>query len=238
MNQVHIFSSCFSSNRYFLIYRLLLLVASFTFLLVHYRIIYVARPRDVIAKCYQRRQHRMYMHGNTYIPTCTVVYWISERTAMICIKSFPACVLLCGRKWQDSVKAAYWEASYTRFEFLTAVAMKITLFWDMTPCSMINIYSVPYDGADCIFPENKNSTFFRNFCKYSYLSYYIMSGSWDSVVGIATGYGLGDRGVRVRIPVGSRILYFPRRPDRLWGPSSSFSGGKAAGAWSWPLTSN
>jgi hypothetical protein len=29
---------------------------------------------------------------------------------------------------------------------------------------------------------------------------------WDCVVGIATGYGLDDRGVRVRVPVGSRTF--------------------------------
>jgi hypothetical protein len=39
--------------------------------------------------------------------------------------------------------------------------------------------------------------------------------SRDSVVGIATGYGLDDRGVGVRVPVGSRILSFPCHPDRL-----------------------
>jgi hypothetical protein len=33
-----------------------------------------------------------------------------------------------------------------------------------------------------------------------------MFGSRDSVVGIANGYGLEDRGVRVRVPVGSRIF--------------------------------
>jgi hypothetical protein len=37
----------------------------------------------------------------------------------------------------------------------------------------------------------------------------------DSVVGIATGYGLNDGGVGVRVPVGSRIFSSPRRPDRL-----------------------
>jgi hypothetical protein len=55
----------------------------------------------------------------------------------------------------------------------------------------------------------------------------------DSSVGIATGYGLDDRGVGVRIAVGSRIFSSPRYPDRLWGrPSllSSVYGGKAAGA--------
>jgi hypothetical protein len=37
----------------------------------------------------------------------------------------------------------------------------------------------------------------------------------DSVVGIATGYGLDDQGVRVRVPVGSRIFSSPDRPDWL-----------------------
>jgi hypothetical protein len=37
--------------------------------------------------------------------------------------------------------------------------------------------------------------------------------SRDSAVGIATGYGLDDRGVGVRVPEGSRILSSPHRPD-------------------------
>jgi hypothetical protein len=44
--------------------------------------------------------------------------------------------------------------------------------------------------------------------------------SRDSSVGIATSYGLDDRGVGVRVPVGTRIFFFPRRPGRLWGPPS------------------
>jgi hypothetical protein len=36
-----------------------------------------------------------------------------------------------------------------------------------------------------------------------------------SVVDIATGHGLEDREVRVRIPVGSRIFSSPRRPDHV-----------------------
>jgi hypothetical protein len=62
--------------------------------------------------------------------------------------------------------------------------------------------------------------------------------SQDSVVGIATGYGLDNRRVGVRVPVGSRIFSSPRRPDLLLDPPNvlsngyrrPFPGGKAAGA--------
>jgi hypothetical protein len=46
-----------------------------------------------------------------------------------------------------------------------------------------------------------------------------------SAVGIATGYGLGDRGVGLRVAVGSRIVSSPRHPDRLWSPPSLLSNG-------------
>jgi hypothetical protein len=67
--------------------------------------------------------------------------------------------------------------------------------------------------------------------------------SRDSAVGIATAYGLDDRGVGVRIPVRSRNFCSLRRQDRLWGSHSphpmdtegSVAWGKEAGAWSWPL---
>jgi hypothetical protein len=59
-----------------------------------------------------------------------------------------------------------------------------------------------------------------------------------SVVDIATGYGLVDRGFRFRVPVGSRIFSSAQRPDRLWSPPSLLTNGywelfpqvKAAGA--------
>jgi hypothetical protein len=62
--------------------------------------------------------------------------------------------------------------------------------------------------------------------------------SQNSAIGIATGYGLNARRVRVRVPVGARFLSTPQRPDRLRGPrshlyngyQSSFLGGKVAGA--------
>jgi hypothetical protein len=51
----------------------------------------------------------------------------------------------------------------------------------------------------------------------SNMSYWTIMRSRDSAVGIATGYGLDDRGVGVRVLVRSRIFSSPRRPDRLWG---------------------
>jgi hypothetical protein len=58
-----------------------------------------------------------------------------------------------------------------------------------------------------------------------YIYIYITEGSRDRVVGIATGYGLNDRGVGVRVPVGSKIFSSPRRPDRFWGPPNLLSNG-------------
>jgi hypothetical protein len=68
----------------------------------------------------------------------------------------------------------------------------------------------------------------------------------DSIVGIATSYGLDDRRVWVRALIWSRIFSSPRRPERFWGSPSLlangyrrlFPRGKAAGAWSWPIISN
>jgi hypothetical protein len=56
--------------------------------------------------------------------------------------------------------------------------------------------------------------------------------SRDSVVCIATGYGLDNRGVGVRVPVGPRIFSSPRQPDRLWGPLSAYSMG-TGGSFPW-----
>jgi hypothetical protein len=50
-------------------------------------------------------------------------------------------------------------------------------------------------------------------------------GSQDSVVSTAAGYGLDDRGVGVRVPLGSKIYFSPCRPDRLWGPPNLLANG-------------
>jgi hypothetical protein len=45
----------------------------------------------------------------------------------------------------------------------------------------------------------------------------------DSVVGVVTGSGLDDRGVRVLVVVGSRIFSSACCPDWLWGPPNLLS---------------
>jgi hypothetical protein len=45
------------------------------------------------------------------------------------------------------------------------------------------------------------------------------------VDGITTAYGLVDRGVGVRVPVGSRIFISQDRLDRIWGPLNLLSNG-------------
>jgi hypothetical protein len=59
--------------------------------------------------------------------------------------------------------------------------------------------------------------FYNHIILYSviYIFYIKSRESRDSVVGIATSYGLDDRGVGVRVPVGSKIFSSPDRPDRL-----------------------
>jgi hypothetical protein len=62
----------------------------------------------------------------------------------------------------------------------------------------------------CLF----GSLLLRNVHKFI-LGYMMSEGNRDISVGIATGYGLDDRGVGVRFPVESIILSSPFRPDRL-----------------------
>jgi hypothetical protein len=98
----------------------------------------------------------------------------------------------------------------------------------------------PVDTVFCVWAA-RNSETHRDWLRVSLFSvesrhavfgmavYIYISMAWirsrDSSVGIATGYGLDDRGVGVRVPVGEIILSSPRRPDRLWGPPSLLSNG-------------
>jgi hypothetical protein len=70
--------------------------------------------------------------------------------------------------------------------------------------------------------------------------------SRNSSVGTATNYGLDDRMNGVRIPAGAGDFSLRHRVQTgsgahqvsyPVGTGGSFPGGKAAGAWSWPLTS-
>jgi hypothetical protein len=63
--------------------------------------------------------------------------------------------------------------------------------------------------------RNRGSTPYKGM---RFLSSLQRLGSRDSVVGIATGYWLDDRGVGVRVAVGSRIFSSPLRPYRVRGP--------------------
>jgi hypothetical protein len=96
-------------------------------------------------------------------------------------------------------------------------------------------------NADCSLWRTPKKT---GLClKYEYLT---LCKSHDSSVGIALGYGLDDRGSRIRFPAGAgkfSLHHYIQNGSRTYpascptGIRGSFPGGKAAGAWSWPLTS-
>jgi hypothetical protein len=66
-----------------------------------------------------------------------------------------------------------------------------------------------------------------------------MTYSQDSVVGIAIHYGLGGLRIESRYRQGFPHPFtqslWPKKPPVKWVPGF-FLGGKAAGAWRWPLT--
>jgi hypothetical protein len=59
----------------------------------------------------------------------------------------------------------------------------------------------------------------------------ILYGKQDSAVGMATACGFDDRGVEVRVPVGSRIFSSPSRRDLFRSPHSFLSIRKGFGRW-------
>jgi hypothetical protein len=70
--------------------------------------------------------------------------------------------------------------------------------------------------------------------------------SGGTSVGIATGYGMDDQGWGVRFPAGAGNVSLLQNVQTgsgndlasyPMGNRGSFPGGKAAGVWTWPLTS-
>jgi hypothetical protein len=78
----------------------------------------------------------------------------------------------------------------------------------------------------CILPQRcETQVWHQYYVSGHYPSSCLYLRSRDSVVGIATGYGLDDRRLGVRVPVQSRMFSSSRRPDRLWGPPNLLSNG-------------
>jgi hypothetical protein len=78
-----------------------------------------------------------------------------------------------------------------------------------------------------------------------FLIFTVLAKSRGSWVGTALGYGLDDRGSKVWFPAGAGNFSLHHRVQNgsgahpgsyPMGTRGSFPGGKAAGAWSWPLT--
>jgi hypothetical protein len=112
--------------------------------------------------------------------------------------------------------------------------VEIAVFCDVMLCSLVDRYQstrthVP-ESSNLRNPENLKSNIYKaeehitelkTYYKAVYLHFklkHIIHESRGSLVGIATGYKLDDRGVGVRVPVGSRMFTSPCRRDRLWGP--------------------
>jgi hypothetical protein len=98
----------------------------------------------------------------------------------------------------------------TKFRFLYCTVLQSCLKVFYSSKNLIHIYFTKYNVIQTLGMKTSDFTKFRLFiCG--------LFNDADSAVGIATGYGLGDRGVGVRVPVEPRVFSSPRRPDRLWG---------------------
>jgi hypothetical protein len=91
-------------------------------------------------------------------------------------------------------------------------APQLFTFWVQYKQLVLCVAHVPWDNKLMYFLYSK-----------IFFLYVLLRKSRDSSVGIATSYGLDDRGVEVRVPVGSRIFSSPSSPDRLWGPLNLLS---------------
>jgi hypothetical protein len=101
--------------------------------------------------------------------------------------------------------------------FLTKCASGLYILLLLTGCCVVNMMAIRL-RLPC--------KHIAHLCKIKWFSPLgVNIRSRDSSVGIATTYGLDDRGVGVRVPVGSRIFSSPNCPDRLWGPHNLLSNG-------------
>jgi hypothetical protein len=115
---------------------------------------------------------------------------------------------------------------------VTGTALPFTFIWvnfnfftSNGPSLQFNCYILQYWHGKQLYPIQRMGT----------------SANWsqDSVVSLVTAYRLNDWGVRVRVPVESRIFSSLRSSDQPWGPPNlsmgtggSFPRGKAAEEWS------
>jgi hypothetical protein len=84
--------------------------------------------------------------------------------------------------------------------------------------------SLFYTTSEPVNRERLVSQMYRSYWYSMYCTVHVY-GNRGSAVGIATGYGLDDRGVGVQVLVGSRILSSPQRLDRPRVPPSLLSNG-------------
>jgi hypothetical protein len=113
-------------------------------------------------------------------------------------------VLKTCRTW-ISIKVAWWKQNSEVGHAETSRYHKRNRFWQLCatyPPSPLTSLNMLWYFLCSVYLQRLVSTF-------------SVSPIQCSVVGIATSYGLDDRGVRVRVPVGSRIFTSPDRPDRL-----------------------
>jgi hypothetical protein len=118
------------------------------------------------------------------------------------------------------------------FDVLTAVVVKSCVFWDITTCSLLKV-NRRFGGDMFLRKVDRISTGYMTLyptrCDSSYIfERLIIYESRNTSVGIVSGYELGEREVGVRVPVGARIFSSPCRPDRLWGPLTSYPIGTGA----------
>jgi hypothetical protein len=104
-------------------------------------------------------------------------------------------------------------------------------FSRLLPCRPQALLGIPIHTNHTKHYDVKCNTFLKSsvICACRYRTHYTRDSpafrSWDSVVGIATGYGLNDRGVGVRVKVKNFLFFISSRPTlRPAHPSTGYKG--------------